>query len=51
MTKEEAIEELFFQSSAHTDIENPRWENGFLGSLRPFRGKLIEENFHLIVKS
>jgi len=50
MTKEQAIEELLFQSGRHTDVENPRWENGFLGMLRPFTG-LNEDNFHLVVKA
>lgn len=32
MTKEEAIEELMYQSGTHPDYENQneRWENGFL---------------------
>ena len=46
MTKVQAIEELLFQSSKHPDIENPRWQHGFLGMLRPFKGTLLEENFH-----
>lgn len=50
MKKDQAIEELLFQSQRHTDIENPRWENGFLGMLRPFKA-LEETNFHQIVKS
>ena len=49
MTEKNAIEELMFQSGRHSDIENPRWENGFLGMLRPFQGNLIEENFHKII--
>ena len=49
MTEKQAIEELLFQSCRHTDIENPRWINGFLGILRPFQGKLIESNFHKII--
>jgi len=49
MTEEQAIEELMFQSGRHTDINNAKWENGFLGMLRPFKGKLIEENFHKII--
>lgn len=32
ITKEEAIEELMYQSGTHPDYENQneRWENGFL---------------------
>ena len=41
MTKEEAYILLSFHSCKNNDIENEKWENGFLGSLRPFQGKLI----------
>jgi len=51
MNEKQAIEELLYQSGRHSDIENPRWTNGFLGMLRPFQGRLIEENFHKIVGS
>ncbi len=51
MTKEDAIEELMYQSGNHENIESERWENGFLGQLRPFKGVLHEENYHLIMKS
>jgi hypothetical protein len=48
MTIEEAIEELMFQSGSHPDFENERWTTGFLGQLRPFKGVLHEENYHLV---
>ncbi|KAF2506626.1 hypothetical protein [Flavobacterium foetidum] len=51
MTKEEAVEELMYQSGSHEDITSKRWENGFLGQLRPFCGKLNEKNYHLIMKA
>ena len=51
MTKEDAIEELMYQSGNHENIESERWQNGFLGQLRPFKGILHEENYHLIMKS
>ncbi|UUF15541.1 MULTISPECIES: hypothetical protein [Flavobacterium] len=51
MTKEEAIEELMYQSAHHENIESDRWENGFLGQLRPFRRVLHEENYHLIMQA
>lgn len=51
MTKEEAVEELMYQSGAHENIESERWKNGFLGHLRPFKGKLREENYHLIMQA
>ncbi|QSW91356.1 hypothetical protein J0383_11265 [Flavobacterium endoglycinae] len=51
MTTEEAIEELMYQCGAHTNVESERWQNGFLGHLRPFRGKLREENYHLIMQA
>ena len=45
MTKEEAYILLSFHSCRNNDIENEKWENGFLSSLRPFQGKLYECNF------
>ena len=40
-----AKELLSLHSGRNNDIHNPKWKNGFLGSLRPFRGELNEENF------
>lgn len=45
MTKVEAYTLLSFHSGRNDDIDNPKWTNGFLGSLRPFRGELNENNF------
>ncbi|MBO5031697.1 MAG: hypothetical protein J6C19_10445 [Lachnospiraceae bacterium] len=45
MNKEEAKELLSFHSCRNSDIHNPKWTDGFLGSLRPFAGKLNQENF------
>lgn len=45
MDKSTAKELLSFHSSRNGDIHNPKWENGFLGSLRPFSGELHKENF------
>lgn len=51
MTKEDAIEELMYQSGRHENFENERWKNGFLGQLRPFKGILHEKNYHLIMQA
>lgn len=51
MTKEDAIEELMYQSGNHENFESERWQKGFLGQLRPFKGILYEENYHLIMQS
>ncbi|KRD11395.1 hypothetical protein ASE21_06710 [Flavobacterium sp. Root901] len=51
MTKEEAIEELMYQGCNHDNIDSERWENGFLGQLRPFKKVLHEENYHLIMQA
>lgn len=51
MTKEEAKEVLMYHSFTHEDINNPKTENGFLGMLRPFRGELIEANYHEIMEA
>lgn len=45
MNINEAKELLSYHSGRNGDIDNPKWENGFLGSLRPFRGELKNENF------
>jgi len=45
MDKNKAKELLSFHSTRNSNIDDPRWENGFLGSLRPFRGELFKENF------
>jgi hypothetical protein len=46
MTFEEAKEKLIFHSCYHPDFDKERWVKGFLGSLRPFKGKLYDFNFH-----
>ncbi len=53
MNKKEAIEELLFQSSRHRDVDNIRWEKGFVEQLRYSNLDilLLEENFHMIVFS
>jgi len=45
MNINEAKELLSYHSCRNADVENPKWETGFLGSLRPFGGELSEENF------
>lgn len=49
MTKTEAIELLKHHSHTHPDGNHPLSENGFLGSLRPFDGKLYEKNYHEVM--
>lgn len=50
MDKHQAKELLSFHSTRNEDIHNPKWENGFLGSLRPFVGELHEENFFEVME-
>lgn len=45
MNKEEALVLLSFHSGRNSDIDDPKWINGFLGSLRKFDGALIDKNF------
>lgn len=45
MSIDEAKELLAYHSGRNGNIDNSKWINGFLGSLRPFRGELIESNF------
>lgn len=42
---DEAKELLSYHSGRNSNIDNPKWRQGFLGSLRPFRGTLQEDNF------
>jgi len=49
---EKALEELSFHSSRNANIKDPRWENGFLGSLRPFQSmELVEQNFNKVIRN
>jgi len=51
MNEHQAKEELSFHSGRNSDIDDPRWQAGFLGSLRPYQGmSLVEENFHKIIE-
>lgn len=50
MDKNAAKELLSFHSSRNSDVDNPKWQNGFLGSLRPFLGELHEENFFEVME-
>lgn len=45
MDIDEAKELLSFHSARNGEIDHPKWQHGFLGSLRPFCGELREENF------
>jgi len=49
MDKYEAQQLLSFHSARNSDIDNPKWKNGFLGALRPFKGTLNDKNFHEIM--
>ena len=49
MTVDEAKLRLSFHSGRNSDTEDPRWKNGFLGLLRPYRGNPPENCFHDIV--
>ncbi len=40
---------LSIHSFTHDDIKDPRMDNGFLGSLRPYRGTLNHEAFHEVL--
>lgn len=51
MNTEEAKLCLSFHSGRNADIDNPRWKNGFLGSLRPYSGNLHEDSFHEIMRA
>ncbi len=46
MERQEAVLLLKCHAFAHDDVNHPTMEHGFLGSLRRFRGQLLEANFH-----
>ncbi|OMF05407.1 hypothetical protein BK129_15610 [Paenibacillus amylolyticus] len=50
MEREEAVTLLKCHSFSYDDLSHPKMENGFIGSLRPFRGHLIKENFHELME-
>lgn len=49
MTTAEAKILLSYHSGRNGDFTHEKWTNGFLGSLRPYGGALIEENFHEVI--
>ncbi|WP_295154027.1 hypothetical protein [uncultured Ruminococcus sp.] len=51
MTKTEAMEILSFHSCRNKNVNDPRWEFGFVGRLRPSGGELNEDNFIQIMES
>lgn len=51
MTKNEAMEVLSFHSCRNINVDDPRWEFGFVGRLRPSGGELNEDNFIQIMES
>ncbi|WP_342551587.1 hypothetical protein [Paenibacillus sp. FSL R7-0652] len=50
MEPQEAVLLLKCHAFSHDDVNHPKMQNGFLGSLRPFRGHLIEANFHELMR-
>ncbi len=50
MRIEDVLIDLSFHSGRNELVDDPRWENGFLGSLRPFKSiDAVEYNFHSII--
>ncbi len=50
MNIDEAKELLSHHSVRNPNYNHPKSQKGFLGSLRPFKGKLYEENFREIME-
>ncbi len=49
MTEAEAKELLLLHSFGHPSQDYEKMNRGFLGSLRPYRGHLSDENFHEVM--
>lgn len=45
MEKVDILNRLSYHSGRNPDIDNDKWKNGYLGMLRPYRGKLFIDNF------
>ena len=50
MTAKEAKELLSFHSCRNENVDDPRWKNGFLGSLRPFKGRLDRRSLDEVIE-
>ncbi|WP_020405021.1 hypothetical protein [Hahella ganghwensis] len=51
MNVDQAREELSFHSGRNGNTDDQRWEHGFLGSLRPYKGMdAVEKNFHKVIE-
>ncbi|WP_411845565.1 hypothetical protein AAFN60_18180 [Roseibacillus persicicus] len=49
MTEVEAFETLALHSGSSPNVDDPRFDCGFLGSLRPYKGTLDENNFREVM--
>lgn len=49
MNPAQAKELLLLHSFCLSNADDPKMSSGFLGSLRPYRGSLTEENFHEVM--
>jgi hypothetical protein len=49
MNTAEAKELLLMHSFTYSDVDHPKMQSGFLGSLRPFSGHLNEQNYHEVM--
>lgn len=45
-----AIEELSFHCGSHPSIHDPRWDSGFLQTLRPYRGHLDRDAWSRVIQ-
>lgn len=50
MDYDTAVEQLTFHCGANPNIEDPRWERGFLQTLRPYKGSLNHDAWSSILE-
>lgn len=49
MEYDTAVEQLTFHCGSNPNIDDPRWESGFLQTLRPYRGTLNHDAWNSVL--
>lgn len=49
MDYDAAVEQLTFHCGSNPNVDDPRWEDGFLQTLRPYRGTLNQDAWNSVL--